>query len=196
MKKLVFFLSLFIVAQTLYGQKIGVRAGLNLSTASVKTDAFTIDSKTLTGFQAGLTLETPIGENMFFNTALLYSAKGYKGTLIVSYDARVNYLDIPLNFEYKESVGNVAIFLEAGPYIGIGLAGKTKTGNTSVDVDFGSDPGEIKRFDIGLNFGGGVEIDKLRLGINYGLGLINLSNEDNTTYKMRNFAIFANYVIN
>lgn len=178
-------------------QNFSLRGGLNLASGSSKTDNFTLDTRTRTGFQVGIGMELPASDKLFFNTALLYSSKGYKFTLLgAEFNAPISYVEIPLNLEYKEEVGEVAVFVEAGPYIGIGLSAKVKTGSSSEDIDFGSDLGEVKRFDAGLNFGGGVEIEKLRLGINYGLGLVNLDNSDEASTKLRNFAIFAAYTIN
>jgi hypothetical protein len=141
-------------------------------------------------------MEAPAGENLYFNTALLYTVKGYKFSLFsAEFNAPIGYLEIPLNLEYKEDVGLVALFAEVGPYLGIGLSAKVKTGNTTENIDFGGDDDELKRIDAGLNFGGGVELDKLRFGINYGLGLVNLENANNSSTKLRNFAIFVAHKI-
>ena len=175
--------------------KIGLRAGMNISNALVKSEIVEINSKALVGYQIGLTLDQKISNNLYFSTALLYSKKGYQ---IKSFDVKhkINYLDIPLNIQYKEEVGSVKVYGEAGPYLGIGLATKLKGDAISVDTEFGSGSGELKRMDVGLNFGAGVEIDKFKIGINYGLGLMNLENVDDSKIKNRNFAIFAAYIFN
>ena len=195
MKNLIISCLLLFVIQSSFAQNIGIRGGLNLANGTTKNDSFTLDTETKTGFQLGLTLEAPISDVLYFNTALLYSAKGYKFNFGASFNASLNYIEIPLNIEYKEKVGNVSLFAEAGPYIGIGVAAKVKTGNTTQDIDFGSDNDELKRMDAGLNFGAGVELDKIRIGFNYGLGLVNLENEDDVVTKLRNFAIFVGYRI-
>ncbi|NJN25252.1 MAG: PorT family protein [Cyclobacteriaceae bacterium] len=132
-----------------------------------------------------------------FNTALLYSAKGYQFKLLNSrIHARASYFEIPLNIEYKYALGDdISLFAEAGPYMGIGLSAKLKTGKTSFDVDFGNDEDEQDRIDAGLNFGAGIEVDKIRLGVNYGHGMVNLANNEWNT-KLRNVAIYAGYRLN
>jgi hypothetical protein len=196
MKKLLFFSFFLMCLHFSYAQNIGIRGGLNFSNGTSKSDDFTLDTETLTGFQIGLTLEVPVGEKTYFNTALLYTTKGYKFSLFgAEFKAPLTYLEIPLNIEYKEEVGGVLIFAEAGPYIGFGLSAKVKTGNTTQDIDFGSENDELKRVDAGLNFGGGIELDKIRLGINYEVGLVNIENTEDAKTKLRNFSIFAAYII-
>lgn len=196
MKKITPFIVCSLLSFSIAAQNFSLRGGLNLANGTTKSDDFTLDTQSRTGFQLGLAMEAPAGENLYFNTALLYSSKGYKFSLFgAEFNAPIGYLEIPLNLEYKEDVGSVALFVEAGPYFGIGLSAKVKTGNSTEDIDFGSDDDELKRIDAGLNFGGGVELDKLRFGINYGLGLVNIENADDATTKLRNFAIFAAYKI-
>ncbi|MGE4585757.1 MAG: outer membrane beta-barrel protein, partial [Mangrovibacterium sp.] len=86
-------------------------------------------------------------------------------------------------------------YAQTGPYIGIGLSAKAKSGGTEVDIDFGDGDEEIKRMDLGLNFGAGVEFNMLQLGINYGLGLTDLENASEAKYKNRVFSITASYFL-
>lgn len=196
MKKPLVLILILFSSITMHAQTIGVRGGLNLGNAVAKTPSYTLDTKTGVGFQLGLTLEAPISEALYFNTALLYTSKPYKYTIIVEFTDINNFLELPLNIEYKESIGDANIFVEAGPYLAYGLSSKIKTGDTTLDRDYGSDSDDIKRLDAGLNFGAGVEFEKLRLGLNYAIGLTSLSNDDDETYKMRNFALYAVYNIN
>lgn len=196
MKKIFPFIICSLLSFSIAAQNFSLRGGLNLANGTSKSNDFTLDTQTRTGFQLGLAVEVPAGENLYFNTAVLYTTKGYKFSLFgAEFNAPIGYLEIPLNLEYKEDVGNVALFAESGPYLGIGLSAKVKTGNTTEDINFGSENDELKRIDAGLNFGGGIEFDKLRFGINYGLGLVNIENANDATTKLRNFAIFAAYKI-
>ena len=110
-----------------------------------------------------------------------------KGTKLnvmgVGVDFSVNYVEIPLNLAYKYDLGVVKLFGQAGPYAGVGVSAKMKSGSEEETFDFGSDPDQLKRIDYGVNFGAGVEIKKLIIGVNYGLGLANMSNDTDETMK-------------
>jgi hypothetical protein len=193
MKKIVLFFLLVLFAHSgVLSQNFYIRGGLNVADALLEGGGFTVDTKARIGFQLGVAMEVPMSDNLYFNTAMLYSSKGLKvsdGGIEIK--VPINYLEVPLNLEYKSDAGDASIFVEAGPYLGIGLSGKAESGGTSESIEWGSADGELKRLDLGLNFGGGVEIDRFRIGINYGLGLTNLENIDGVTTKIRNFAIFA-----
>ena len=80
-------------------------------------------------------------------------------------------------------------YVEAGPYVGFGLYGRSwlTLGNDdeSDEINWGSEPGELKRLDFGLNFGAGVELGRVILGASYGLGLADISNFDSSSIKNR-----------
>jgi outer membrane protein W len=100
------------------------------------------------------------------------------------------YLDIPLTVKATFDLGNAKIYGVFGPYVGIGLSGKsvskwTNDGNTAIDravIQWGSDKNksELKRVDFGLTAGTGFEINAIQIGVTYGLGLANIS--PNTDY--------------
>jgi hypothetical protein len=50
-------------------------------------------------------------------------------------------------------------------------------------IDFGSETDQMNRLDFGLNFAAGLEIKSVQIGINYGLGLTNLSNDPDESMK-------------
>ena len=110
-----------------------------------------------------------------------------------SLKAKINlyYLDIPLTLKASHEISEgLKLFGAVGPYVGIGLIGKTKVTfefqgeeDTEVeDVKWGSNENsdDVKRLDMGLTFGAGVEIKSIMLGISYDLGLANISSyQDN-----------------
>ena len=89
------------------------------------------------------------------------------------------------------------MFGAVGPYVGFGLSGKVKTTHEfqgreeteEEDLNFGSDVDEdaLKRLDMGLTFGSGVEIKSISFRISYDLGLSNLvvNQDDGATVKNR-----------
>ena len=65
---------------------------------------------------------------------------------------------------------DVNIVINAGPYIGIGLGGKYKIGDTKLDY-FGDD--RARRFDLGLQYGLGAEFgDHILLNLSGQYGFI------------------------
>lgn len=137
--------------------------------------------------------------------------------------ARFNplYIEVPLNavvkipFNSKDSKGS-NVFFHAGPYAAVGIAGKstreTSTfgiiSKSSSNIKFSNDdpftPNQeedagydrLKRFDFGLNFGGGVQIGKVILKANYGLGLTKINStqsnnnaDDKNKYRTLSFSV-------
>ena len=70
----------------------------------------------------------------------------------IEFKCPIQYFEIPLNLIYKYDFSGPSIFVNVGPYIGIGLSGKVKTADEEVDIEFGSDDDELKRVDTGVNF--------------------------------------------
>lgn len=143
------------------------------------------------GFHLGGTVDVPFNEFFSFEPGLMFTTKGMKydaEILGVDISAKANlyYLDIPLTFKAKHDLGGgTKIFGAFGPYVGIGLSGKVKATMTyqgqeetdEIDITWGSDENEddLKRFELGLTFGAGVEIKSILIGISYDLGLSNIS---------------------
>ena len=204
-------LMLTIVTES-FSQTFGVKAGLNLSNMLIKDDddTYSDDFKMNPGFHIGPTVEFPINEIFSFESGLLLSTKGFKlseketyGGETYEYKQKVNlfYLDIPLTAKATYDIGGVKIYGTFGPYIGLGLSGKSKyeeDGDTNEeDINFGSDEDEddLKRLDYGLTAGAGIELNYIQIGINYGLGLANISiyNDDGSKFNNRVLGISVGY---
>lgn len=200
-------LIVFPVSTDLFAQKFGIKAGLNMSNVLYKDNdkTYSDDYKIKPGFHVGGTADFSIRDNFSFATALLVSTKGYKisteqdsGFGIVQYDASVNliYLEIPLTPKISFDAGAAKIYIALGPYVAVGVGGRSKieityNGETDEDtneVKWGSneDNNEIKRLDIGLTAGAGVEFDHVQLGLSYGHGLSNNSANTENGRKAQN----------
>lgn len=189
----------------LSAQKLYVKGGLNFSNMLFKADDETLsdDFKSRTAYHVGLAAEFPISKIYSFETGLLLSAKGFKMSE-GDFESKMNltYLDIPLTAKATFDVGSVKVFGLFGPYVGIGLSGKSKfTENDGEnetiekDVNWGSDDdSDMKRLDFGLTAGAGIEIKAFQIGLNYSLGLANLNPEsDDMTLKNRVLGISVAY---
>jgi len=207
------FLKLFLVLMTLsmvskaHAQTYGIRAGLNLATILAKDDEenYSENFKMKPGFHFGPIAEFPISDMFSFETGLLLSMKGFKSSETqtifgetVKYEAKMTlfYLDVPLTAKATYDLGKAKVYGTFGPYIGLGLAGKGETKITSMgkaesemsDIEWGSDEDEddLKRFDLGLTVGAGVEVKSIQIGISYGLGLANISSYSKEGQKINN----------
>ena len=99
------------------------------------------------------------------------------------------------------------MFAGAGPYLAVGVGGKSKTegtravlGNYSIEQDirfsnddpttFNQEEGTglnvVKRFDYGFNGTAGIEGKSIVLGVNYGLGLAKLQSGTNNNQDNNN----------
>ncbi|MBK8886911.1 MAG: PorT family protein [Saprospiraceae bacterium] len=185
MKKL--FFTLLVVCGFIYvsNAQLGVRAGLNFSSYSVKGGGVSLNSDSQVGFHFGLTNDFKLTDNITFRPGLLYSGKGGKLDFLgESISTKLSYLDIPLSFVYNFSGSDSGFFAEVGPYVSMLLA--AKSGDEDVKDN-------TKSLDLGLNVGLGYDLGTFIVGANYGLGLANIAkNEDgdDSTTKYQYFCIW------
>jgi len=191
-------------------QSFGLKGGLNLSNMLDKDDddTYSDDYKMKPGFHIGATAEFPFSDMFSFETGLLLSTKGFKISDeetfdgdIFKYEGKTNliYLDIPLTAKASFDLGGAKLYGLFGPYVGIGLSGKSKfeftfngeTEKEEVDIKWGSDEekSNLKRLDFGLTMGAGVEMSSIQIGLTYNLGLANLSPNTENGYKISNRVI-------
>lgn len=218
MKNLIRFILIVLMitnASESFGQLFGIKAGLNLSTMLKKDNinTYSDDYKLNPDFHLGMTAEFPLNEILSLETGFLISPKGYRvhnketvsgETVETKIRANLLYFDVPLTAKAAFSLESARIFGFLGPYAGVGIRGKIKSEVTSggstladqEDVNWGSgDQYDLKRFDFGLTFGAGIEINSIQIGLSYGFGLANISPVTDNGRKISNrvLAISAGY---
>ncbi len=177
-------------------QQIGVKVGATFANQSQNFDGDNIaeDAKLKIGTHAGLTALFPISDRFFFEPGLLLNNKGTKteteilGQTIES-TLSLNYLDVPLTVKYLFPLSNFDIYIQGGPTVGFGLAGKVKVDDNDTDVEWGTDTGDmIKRPDLAFSAGAGVILmENLHLGFLTNTGLLNVAADDQDgKYKAKN----------
>lgn len=197
MKKLLaiaFCVGMFTTAKS----QIYVQGGVNLANITTSTSGATQKNNLLTSFNAGILGRSNATEPIALETGLLLEGRGSKtegGSGVASYKATFNplYLELPVNLIIRVPLQSKTsnIFINGGPYIAMGIAGKSKVDgqlggaqfNSSKDIKFTStDPtaddqaySKLKRFDYGVNIGAGVDLGKVLLKANYGLGLAKIN---------------------
>jgi hypothetical protein len=166
--------------------RFGPKVGLNFSELPNKTK-YIIDQQFYSGYHAGVIAEFKLFDHLFLQPGVLISNKGSKyivgnhsggsTTGFSNFQFSSFYADIPVNLVYNFNKHSYKLFLIAGPQIGYGFTGKwTATYETSSNVHFGSGPeDDLKPFDYGINFGGGIEKDRFQISASYYQGLRTLS---------------------
>jgi hypothetical protein len=194
------FSSLHLFAQQTEKTTFDVRAGINFQNVTGEdASGNKPDNKLKTGFHVGVDAEIPIAPEFYFAPGLLFSTKGAKG--INSQSLNFNYLELPLNFLYKGTLGTGKLRLGLGPYIALGLGGKYKSSTSEVDVKFKSKADAnssavfYKPIDAGANLLAGYEFsNNFFAQLNAQLGLVNLNAYDNNAkWKNTGFGVSLGY---
>lgn len=214
MKKLALGIILSVSMAVAAKAQVYVQGGLNLANITKTQDGQTEKNNILPSFNAGILGRVPLASMFSIESGLLLTGRGSKaetyfnnGNDYVKTKFNPLYLEVPLNAVVKIPLdGSSNVFFNAGPYVAMGIGGKSRqeskfgplmsssTENikfsnddpfTSEEEDAGYD--RLKRFDYGLNFGGGFQFKQLILKANYGLGLTKInSTESNNTANDKN----------
>ncbi len=171
-----------------------------------------------TGYHAGIIADVPLGEGGFrLMPELNYVAKGGRASTELGYqtpvggnlqvgidfESMVKYLELPLSLAYSAPVGDHFFVLGAGPYVAVGLNGNSKlkisSNNGDVEeleesVKFGSVENEMRRLDYGANLMAGfIHGSGMMIKANYSLGLADLSNGSDPSFRNRYFGLSLVY---
>lgn len=176
--------------------RFGVNAGVNFANITGK-DA-PDNNKLKTGFQGGITYDIGIGDDFVIQPGLSYVQNGaqYDGLFEGVTDPKVhlNYLQLPITFQYQPALGTGNLLLGVGPYVGLGV-GDLKVDAGDVSVKLGWDEAKIKKFDAGGKLLVGYQLNNgLSLNLNANLGLVKLSDVDNPpTINNTSFGVTVGY---
>ena len=197
-------IAMFSGTVTLAKSQMYVQGGVNLANITQTKSGETQDNNMLTTFNAGILGRFNLSKPVDLESGLLLQGRGAKANTYFSSSTDDNYvktkfnplyLEVPLNLIVRLPIQkDMNVFLNAGPYAAMGIAGKSKTeskilgatSTSSENIKFSNDNpftsqqddaayNKIKRFDFGLNFGGGLDLGKVLLKLNYGLGLTKIN---------------------
>ncbi len=202
MKKICIAFIALIITGTISAQtRFGIKGGANLANWTVKFNGEKDDEyKSRTGFHFGAVIDHSLSENFSIQPNLLFVSKGSGIEHEDHTDkAVVSTLDIPINFLYKAPAGSGKFFIGGGPNFGFNLGGQIKSDEEEdEDLEIGSDVGQLKGFDFGLNFLAGYELASgLFISANYTPGLTNLQNAPSgvdLTAKSNYFGLSLGYM--
>jgi hypothetical protein len=208
-----------------HAQQFKIEGGLNFSTILPNTVNLTFEQEYSYRmfFNLGVKVSFPLSPIFSLETGVLFDSKGFKSSgydyanitgqsllYYINIDAALYYLTLPLTLQETFYLKNSShVFVGFGPYGSIGIMGDIKyqlqdaiTGrisNRENDVVWGNDDSaDISRFDYGLTFQLGYEINSIQLFGAYDLGLANILPQSNSglTSKNRSFRISLAYVLN
>ena len=142
--------------------KFGVKAGVNLSKASLSGEDF--KTKNYTGYFVGPMAEFTIPLiGLGVDGALLYSQKG--SMKVEGKTAKMNSIEIPINLKYTIGLGSLlGVYIAAGPQFGYNIGKK--------NFDFSDYDFKLKGSNLSANVGAGVKLlGHLQAGVNYNIAL-------------------------
>lgn len=168
--------------------KIGVRAGYNLSNILEFMEFSSDDgSAWKPGFNVGVVADFQLSEKIMFRPGLYYSTKGFKDDKL-DCKSGYNFLEAPLLAAFQQPLGeSLKLEFQVGPYLGIGIGGKTQLYGLPELKTFGDL--ESKRFDWGLNIGCGLHISQIYVGASFEDGFVSHGNQ----YKHHCLMLNAGY---
>ena len=203
-----------------------IQGGVNLANITKTTSGQTEKNNMLTTFNAGILDRFGLSKLVDLESGILFTGRGSKAeTYYTSGNTTDNYVktkfnpyyvEVPLNLVVRVPVKGIhGLFFHAGPYAAIGVAGKSTTDQKLIgisshsenNIQFANDNPftsrqedasyyKLKRFDFGLNAGGGFDLGKLLLKMNYGYGLTkinstesNNASDDKNKYRTLSFSV-------
>lgn len=213
MKKLIMGIAM-LMAYANSNAQFYLQGGLNLANITKTNDGHTEKNNMLATFNAGFMGRFGLSKTVDLESGLLLTGHGSKaesyfngGADYIKSTFNPLYVELPLNLVLSIPVEkNTGVFFNAGPYIAVGVGGKSKTdskfgpltSSSNSSIKFSNDDpftsqqedaayNKLKRFDYGINAGGGFRFEHLILKVNYGMGLAKInSTESNNSVNEKN----------
>jgi hypothetical protein len=178
--------------QTRYGFELGAHLG-NLvqelpdptnpnGTTTLSKDH--IDGRPNLGLRAGLVADFGLSDNFSIQPGLFFVMKGVRNEIEVSSETggvttrfesqnklNLNYIEVPLNIQYKTREDGTGFFVGAGPYFGYAISGKTNSQSTFEQTGGGSSFKLETDEDRELSFGDNADDDYKNLDVGVGLNI-------------------------
>jgi hypothetical protein len=185
--------------------RFGPKVGLNFSELPNNTEFIIGNQHIYNGYHLGAIAEFRLYGQLFLQPGVLISNKGSRyivgnnasgSTTGYSYFQFYSFnAELPVNLKYNFDFDSYKLILLAGPQVGYGFSGKwTASYRTTSSIHFGNRlTDDLKPFDYGLNFGGGVEVGRIQLSTQYYWGLRSLSTQipalKEQKYKMLSISV-------
>lgn len=201
---------LFFTLNVSSAQSLWLQTGFSYATAEYKyQDHDLLDDETFKPrFQIGALAELPVTPIFSVNPGLILQTKGtYESYETLDPESKAGseinlwYFDIPVLLNLKIPFDKFGLFIEMGPYAGIGLSGNAKyydninePFNEKDKFKWGKDE-DLKRMEYGIMGGTGAEINRFKFGLSYTYSMRNVTNADDYAYKNRVLTLFVSYSV-
>ena len=152
------------------------------------------------GLQAGVSYQAGISKSFSIVPELYFAMKG--GTLKTGNPITVSKSTLKLYSVEMPVLSRLHInklYLNAGPYVSYHIGGRLKADPANsvpaatTKLTFGNDAGDFRRWDAGLQAGGGYNFSMKRsiltLDLRYGYGLVNVSRDVQRYSRMLNISV-------
>ncbi len=201
MKKFLFLIVIFFVSFGINAQNLGVKGGLNLSTANVTNSSLTFKMKP--GMNVSMFFQKDlVGEILSIRPEFGVYQKGYKYDLLGSNTINFNYMQFDLDARLKIPV--IPVYFLFGPYGAYAISGESVYDSGLIDpitsvVDFGND--KTSPLDFGLSTGVGfvqkIALLSLFVECKYEIGIFDYNDypNSNSEFKNRNLVFSAGLMI-
>lgn len=193
-KALLFLLFVCVTATSVFSQKIGLSAGLNIPNIK-STVGNTIEKYVpLYTYRGGLSLEYEISDYFNIHTGIYAVNSGAQDCFFDGYKYSAHTVQVPVDFNLVYPfAGYWFIFGGAGAYGGYAYYGKyTGPGISESDaiLTYGkADNADFNGLDYGAIFNGGIGYDFFHISYSYGMGLANFSLTPGTILQTRTHSV-------
>jgi hypothetical protein len=203
----------------------GINAGANMGGVVTKING-TKDKgiKDATGYVISGDVNIPLSHNLLLKTGLQFenahskvntdgtnSTGGYTVREIFTAKINYNYINIPVQLFYKMPLGSGSLMAGAGPYMGIGVGGKSSSTdvtertfggvttrseyNYAAKAKFGNSDTTIKRINMGIGVNVNyVLVNNISFSLYINIGLANLNNEAKYNSTIHAYGITVGYI--
>jgi len=185
-----------------------VVGGINVSTLTVpivppefQEFGFDFSVGNRVGFVGGVLIGIPVADGVAVETGALVSFKGASLDVTIpdlgsaTGSLNLTYLDVPGLGRFRVVTGSHAtVHALAGVTMGLKLSASQSA--TFMGQTVTEDIEDVSGFDLGLTFGGRVEIGRGLVDVRYTLGMVNLAEEsgpDGETIKNRTWSFMAGW---
>ncbi len=206
MKKVLLNLLVFLLTVSPALAQMGLEGGLTLSSLKYSYhyddgthhEDYDINYSTIMGFTLGINYRTALSEHIYFQPGLYLTQKGglYKDDDGGESTIRLNYFDIPLQFQYEFPMENFSVYLYGEPQMNIGFSGtETYCEESSCakdKIEFTTDASEkegLRRFSLGAGFGAGVNYQNYYVRLGYFMNLIDLLPDQDGRYGSEHLGV-------
>jgi hypothetical protein len=177
------------------GPVVGVKAGANFAELHFGEDGEEdVDFDRLPGFVGGLFLIWPSDGPLALQVEGLVSRKGAElNAEGLNVRLTVDYIDMPILARLSTARSRAASFhVFGGPSVGVRFRARQRI-TIQGQTDEGDAGGDIKRMDVGLVAGAGVDVGHFTFDARHAWGLTNINdgNDEDTEIKNRVFSVMA-----